>query len=209
MERATLAQRVIQPVHDFQERAHELMATFVKLSGGLTRVGKYLLNPRIVPLLESKRSSPMARTRVDLDRIEAAPSCRQGGEGSSAGRAPGPPRGDAPFATLADWLELREGKIDNVRCSLSQAQNNLMETLAEPRDDGRNMVLEAFRALARAEEAQLLKVLGEKRPGGDETYLMAIAKIRAALVESLQKELSAEQYRRWQGAAVDPFRVRL
>ncbi len=209
--KAALALEAIRPLHAHQEKAQELTEFFLKASGGLAKLGKFLLNPRVAALLEERRGREPGRSApADLGRIEPAESCAGCGRPEPPRAAAAAPRpGDEPrFSEVAAWLGLDEAQSARARAAFRQGQRDLLATLGEPREDGRNMVAEVFRALLAGDHAKLLATLGERVPGADETYGARIEGLKLALEDDLRASLAPAQFRRWRSAGLDPFKVK-
>ncbi len=209
LEKSACANDLLRPIHERQGKAREITEFFVRAGGGLTKVGKYLLNPRIIPLLEKKARREPGPAPVDLDAIDPAESCHSCGKGESRVRGdvaqPGP---EPRFSEVAAWLGLDDTQAGAARAAFVRAQRDLIGLLAEPRADGRNLVLEVFRSMLCGDHEKLVGILGERAPDGEDSYLERIADLKDLLDLELLDVLSRDQHRRWRRANIDPFKVK-
>jgi hypothetical protein len=210
-EKGTLAIEVIRPITEHQEKGQELTSFYLKASGGLSKPGKYLLNPRLVPLLEAKleHNCESERKPVDLNTVDGADSC------ASCGRPAAPrPRverlGPEPrIEEVTDWLDLSGDAARKVREAVAEAQYDLLTTLSADREDGRNILSEFLRKLLAKEESAGIALLSLKAPGTDKTYFERLAEIKTAAEARMEEAAGAEKFQKYRGADVDPFKIKV
>lgn len=210
MEKGKLATEVIKPIHDFQERTEELQQDFMRASGGLNKAGKFLLNPRIIPILEARLKVAADSGRTDLDTIDPADSCKDcGGDDKEAKRPTLEALGSEPrFEQVAAWLGLNGEQSDKARAAIGGAQVELLCTLSAPREDGRNILREFLGFLMHQKEKDAMALLGSAAPGGDKSYWQRIIEIKAAADQRLRNCLTGEQFDQYSGANLDIFKVK-
>lgn len=210
MEKSKLAAEVIRPIHDFQERAQELQGDFMRASGGLNKAGKFLLNPRIVPILEERLRQQTASGKTDLDRIDPAESCGEcAGDGKPSARPTLASLGAEPrFEQVAAWLALEGAQVEKVRDAIGSAQIELICTLSEPRDDGRRILSEFLGLLVQQKEQEAMALLGLTAPDGDKSYWQRIIEIKAAADAKMRDCLTGAQYDEYMAANLDLFKVK-
>ncbi len=208
-EKGSLALEVIQPIVEHQDKAQELTAYYLKASGGLSKAGKYLLNPRIAPLLEAKLAHECETKPVDLDKIAGAEPC------TSCGRTAAPRRrverlGPEPrIEEFTDWLEVAGEAAGQVREALAEAQSDLLTMLSADREDGRNILSEFLRKLLAKEESEAITLLSLKAPGAEKTYFERLAEIKAAAEGKIEEAAGAEKLQKCRGADVDLFKIKV
>jgi hypothetical protein len=209
--KAALALEVIQPIVQHQEQGQELTATFIKAAGGLSKPGKYLLNPRIVPLLEAKLAHDCEKEKktVDLDTVAGADSCvscgRQPVPRARAERLGAEPR----LEEFMDWLDISGDAARQVREAVAEAHYDLLTTLSAGREDGRNILAEFLRKLLSKEETGAIALLGLKAPGTEKTYFERLAEIKTTAEDRIEKAAGAEKFRKYRDADVDLFKIKV
>ena len=187
-----IANEVVKPVREFQKKTQEVQNDFMRASGGLTRTGKYLLNPRIVPILEARLKRP---------------------PDDGADEAPGRPTleslGSEPrFEQVAAWLGLDAEQSVKARDAIGGAQIELICMLSAPRDDGRNILREFLGLLMHQQENEAMTLLGGLAPGEEKSYLQRIVEIKADADEKLRNCLSGEQFAQYLDANLDLFKMK-
>ncbi|MBI2919629.1 MAG: hypothetical protein HYY18_00940 [Planctomycetes bacterium] len=210
VEKGKLAVEVIQPIHDFQYRAQELQADFMRAAGGLSKTGKYLLNPRIVPILEERLALKVDGGRTDLDGIDPAESCESCGEGEKTAKKPtlenlGP---EPRFELFAAWLGLNGEQSGVAREAIGTGMVELLSTLAAPREDGRNILREFLLSLIGGKENEAMVLMGGTFPGEDLTYWQKIVGIKTRVDAKLEACLDEEQFAKYRSANIDIFKIK-
>ncbi len=209
MERPGLALEVIRPLRDHQENANKLVHFFLESSGGLRKAGKYLLNPRIVPILEAKRKHECETKPADLDKIDSAESCRSCGRKAAKKRVVERPGAEPQFAQVAEWLGLSEDQASAARAAIARGQADLLVTLAAEREDGRNVLQEFLTLLLSKREADAFALLGLDAPGTGMTYAQRIGGIQSDVMAALEMALAKEQMEKFRSGGFDVFKIKV
>lgn len=210
LQKGDLALEVIQPLHEFQDKAQEFTDIHLRMEGGLSKPGKFLLNPRVVSLLEEKQKHRETAVAVDLDEITPAEKCTVCGQedhlGHRAVEKPGP---EPKFALFAEWLGLDDGQAKTAREALAHGQAELLTTLASERDDGRNILKEFLQKLLTGNEAQAFSVLGETMPDSEVTYFDRVVEIKSDMESKLADSLDEDQFEQYRSSGIDPFKIKV
>ncbi|MBI3098741.1 MAG: hypothetical protein HYY93_10955 [Planctomycetes bacterium] len=202
---------VIRPIREFQDKAQEFTSIHLRMEGGLSKPGKFLLNPRVVPLLEERLKQAVASASVDLDGIDPAESCDDCGRGSDAvSTRPVPKPGPEPkFAHFAEWLGLDTEQSETAREAIGRGQADLMVTLAAEREDGRNILKEFLQKLLAGREGPALAVLGETMPNSEQTYFERVVEIKSGVESILEECLDEEQFEKYRSSGIDLFKIKV
>ncbi len=206
--KSELALEAIRPIREHHDRAQELSAYFTRASGGLTKAGKYLLNPRIAPLLEEKIRHVCETPKADLDRIPAAGSCGSCGRPAAARPRREPPGPEPHLGEIAEWLDLSCEEADKVREAVSRAQVELLTLLSSERDDGRNVLSEFLKKLLAKQENEAFALLWLKVPGSEQTYFERLARIKEDAESILERAMGAGKFDKYREAGVDLFKIK-
>jgi len=208
-EKGSLALEVIQPITEHQDKAQELTTYFLKASGGLSKPGKYLLNPRIVPLLEAKLRHECETRPVDLDAIAGADSCKSCGSPAPARQRVESLGAEPRIEEVTDWLELSGEAARKTREAVAGAQYDLLTMLSADREDGRNILSEFLRKLMAKQEAEAFVLLGLKAPGTEKTYFERLAEIKEAAESRIEEAAGAAKFEKYRAAGVDLFKIKV
>lgn len=208
-EKGRLAADVIQPIRNFQAKSQELVRFFLQVSGGLTKVGKYLLDPRVATLLDEMRAARPESGGPGIEDVEPVPPRTCGGNARPAGLTIETLGPEPRFAELAQWLALDEEEVAQARPAIARAQAELLTLLAAKRDDGRNILAEFLRSLFCGKEADAFALLSLKAPGGRATYMERIGEIKSRAESKLEASLDTETFEKYRSSGVDLFKIKV
>lgn len=203
LEKESLARQVIRPVLEHQDKTNELTQHFYKITGGLGKTGKILLNPRIVPILEARLKHVCEKPeRPDVE----AESCKKcGGGGKLVIENIGP---EPKYAVFAAWLEISDDKTEELRRAIARGQRDLLITLSGEREDGRNILREFLQCLLHQKEKEAFELFTVQAPNG-KTYWKCLEEIAGRMDAELRVALTEAQYTKMKSASVDLFKVKV
>ncbi|GEM_PF-3094140 len=200
MERPAIAKEVLARFTDLQEEFAEVTSFFARF-GGLSKAGHWLLNPRVVAILEHRLAQGAeavpGKARGDADSCEEDGDCGKHGETDpAAGRCP---CGKPTFEWLRREVSIPDGASERVREAIARGQVEMLNLLAVPRSDGSVPLLEMFTC-----PETLMEALSEPAPGGG-TYISRIEVVKARMLRAIERDAEPAAFRRFQASGVDLF----
>lgn len=206
LQREELAREVTSRFARFQEELEKAAEVFHRFSGGLDTTGKYLLNPRIIPILQRE----LVKLAADSGPApwetgaEEAPSCDDAACALDEGKE-APTRcacGKLTLAGFARQFELPAEHFEAAKEELGKAQIKLLKLLCEPTDDGDLPLVALFTG-----DPDAWALLSEAPAGGELSYAMRGEQLKARLHKVLRQWMPVEAFRRYLKSGVDIFEV--
>lgn len=203
LEKEELAGEVVRRFTEFQEKAAKATEFFSRLSP-VSKAGKWLLNPRIVPLLEHKLEH-LGDLPEGTARKERADSCKNpedcGRHGASDPASLRCRCGKPTFEWLRRELGIPREAAGKAREALGKGQVEMLNLLAEKRADGTIPLLQMF-----TEPGRMLQILAKEAPGGG-TYLERIEEIKRRMLKALRAEADPDKFDAFVHSGVDLFDI--
>ncbi len=174
-----LAKQMVHYYEEISRKFNDFLELNSAMHGGLSRAGQYLLNPRVLPLLEAHLQS----------------LTKQGGKRR---REEYVPKKKPTMQNLALQLEMEQRQKLPVWDVIYSGKVRMWDLLQKPRKDHRNMIqeiqdLESSDLQDIKKMQKFLELLSLSVPGGRTTYLEEINKIKKDVERKLSDILTKEQ----------------
>lgn len=205
LEKEALARELLSPMTSIQEKVAEITQFFANQHGGMSKVGRFMLDPRIVPLLKRKLENLAKVDGANHDETTAADSCKD----NKCGEHSDPEQealvckcGDKTFAWFKKEFGISDENSDAARKALAKAQVKLLDFLAEPAEDGTIPLVQLF-----TNPQNMQKYLEQCPPNSDRKYVELAEEIKRGAERSFKKLMTAENYEKYSAAGIDIFKI--
>jgi hypothetical protein len=199
-----LAAQVVKGILDFQKKSVEIVDFFSKFSP-LSQPGNWLLNPKIVPLLQAKLEA-RKENGESIEEIAPVERCTDpnkcGTYGKSDKMAGVCLCGKPTFAGLCNRFAIPEEKREGLRETMAKGQIEMLNLLCEPMEDGTIPLSKVF-----SNPECFGEVLMELSPDGDMTYAERIEQVKQRIHRAIRRCVDRPTYRKFLGSGIDVFDV--
>lgn len=205
IKKAGLARRVMQRFDEFHEQANDITDFFARM-GALSKAGKWLLNPRIIPILEERMKaappglSPTVACGGSCSACEDPASCASGSQSDlEAGFCR---CGKPTFGWFCTRFDISPEHREAVREIIGKGQVRLLDLLCEKTDEGEVPLVLLFTRPGCLEE-----ILACSVPGKGTTYWIEAASIMGQVHLGLRSRMSREAFREMKSTDFDLFEL--
>jgi hypothetical protein len=204
LRRTELAAEVMQPFTSLRAKATEIGDFFSRFTP-LSKPGKWLLNPRVVPLLESKLAARRTAKAAGV-QVDAAQSCDDpnvcGEYGASAADAGVCRCGKPTYAGFCNRVGVAEEQREACRRIIARGQIDMLEYLCKPTADGHVPLAEMF-----VNPQGFGRLLGQAPADGGQAYFARLATTKMRIHRQLKERLDQAAFGKFSRSGIDVFEV--
>ena len=206
VQRDQLVLEIVEKYHTFINTIKALEKETVRFHGGLSKVSRYLLNPRIIPLLKS----PLAAIQTNSRLINRNKYATHHVQKSSSDHVPKGKEQKKSFNDFFRLIKLNQQQRKQVKPILIEGQKELWSVLVRSRPDRIQMIQE-FENIKQSSVSEsmkmvkLLELLSLKIPNEDQTYMERMNNIKTNIHVKFKQILSQEQFIKYKTSQIDIF----
>lgn len=199
VEKQKLAKQFIKRSDNVVTKLNNLSKLETEMHGGISRIGKFLLNPQIIPLLKPRLSDSFNPIQASNNQNEEIESLK--GE-------------KIKFEKLSQILSLDNDQEEKIKKNIQKGQEKLWKILILPREDNIDIIknlgsIDQKGKNTTQKESQKLKLLALKLPDSEKTYFEAMIEIAESMEKTIEEILTAEQFRTFKTTQINLFDVQM